>query len=463
MMLMLSFLLTAAILILEGVMVAVLCLGRPVRWIHWTLAYPLALVFNVTLLFLLYFVEFPLTTLSLSLTHLAILAAMLTYVYLRPPAMQKRATDSPRTSWTRRTRLLAIVSLIILAAIILSAAVYVLVLPTYYWDSLTHWYLRTKIMLQQHTLIYENVGAAHYPHLLNATHFLFLVPHGWQPNLAKASTFLLSLTAIAARTNLVQRTHGLLVGIVSTTLLATIPLVAIHLQQGYADSHLASYMLLSALTLAWYWEDRRLGILCISAILCAGAMRTKVEGMYLAALPWCLLVVADGLRHGRWKHLALYGFLPFLVIVWQRPFVLLARDLPFSPNGFSLEWHPEALSEIWRALFLEGSYGVHWWVLLTCFIALAVWKRRRIFSLQRGENVILMWGLAALGMTLATYLFTGNVTGLLRRSGFLRVMLSPTILLLQAIILLLATELGYKRQSPSTQQPTPNDGTRSPG
>ncbi len=248
---------------------------------------------------------------------------------------------------------------------------------------------------------------------------------GWSDQSTKIMGLLLSFTSLASVITLLSR----MIGTGRTTIvlwsLLAIPFALLHLRQGYADIHWSLFALLSAITLdaAWSMRDKRL--LTLSALMITAAAWTKLEGIYFALIPWMIACAFETYRH----RALLFARAPMawalvLGVLWPVR-TLLAGGI-VSPHKTTFEWHPEALKPLWSALFTQGTFGMHWWIICSLLIVGCLRHEHRTMLKQHASMIV---ALASTALLIASYLCTNEVRGLLQGDNFSRAMLAPTILL----------------------------------
>lgn len=291
------------------------------------------------------------------------------------------------------------------------------ILPSTGWDAFTNWAMRSQQSFAAGEFLTTGVVQPQYPVLLHLTQ---MAPQiffdAWNDRTANIATLVLCLALIAAIFAVLRRDHGTDAALLTLALILGIPLIMVHLRQGYADLPLALFTLLAALLL-----PRRP---VLSAVMIAAAASTKIEGLYIALLPWIVLVLLTNTPGKRRRAFGAIALALALLTPWTIRTLLL--DLPLSPHGLHLAWHGEAIPAMLRHLFLFGTFGAHTW-LLPPAIGLLLWSNPRTLSPRHAP--VLWWGLVSLVIVLSAYLLTDDVEGLLQGDNFARAIITPLVLL----------------------------------
>lgn len=314
------------------------------------------------------------------------------------------------------------------AVIVVSTLAAAVSFPMLYWDSFTHWAMRAKIAFHEGSFPLTGVMMPQYPILLHSLQILFAMPSGFIDQTVNTGTFFLTTSLFLSIYLLLVRTLDRLGALITLTLLLGIPLVLIHLRQGYADIHVTGYILLSAVLLDRAILTRERYALFLSAIFIAAAAWTKFEGIYFGILPWLMILGIDLLRQKSWKWSLLSGVFPTILLTLPWPLYLLAINMPLSPHGRGFEEHLDAFPLVLEQLFTLGTFGFHVWaiVFLLIFFFLLEWRSIHRFVLDRPS---LTFGLLSAFLALGVFLFTAEVDGLIHRHNFSRAMLTPVLLL----------------------------------
>lgn len=424
MMTLLAFLIAAAVLTAEGMLLCALLLRtRGERLLCVLLGYPLGVLLNALVFFALAFTV-GLSLLTVGIAHLMLLIALfLLYRRVHVTDTLTLAQEHP----LHLPRFVRVLCVIAIAAVLLPAILHALTIPSFYWDSFTNWAMRARLSFEAGTFPLDNVVQPQYPILLHAVQMLPMYLVGWTDRLANTMTLLLSLTGLASLFVLFKRHLSHDGALLLLTVILTVPLVSIHLRQGYADIHWAVFLLLSALTLHLaLHRDRRL--LLLSALFCAAASWTKLEGIYFGMLPWLVAAGIGGWHLRQSKTIFKHGILPLLILAAIWPAFVLLQGMRLSPHDTQVALHPEAIKLLLSHLFIMGTFGVHAWLIVFLLLILIARHRLQIFKLL-AANPILIMGLLGVGGVCITYLATSEVRGLLKGDNFSRAMLAPFLVL----------------------------------
>ncbi len=482
---MLSFLLfigATVILLVEGRALLLLTTGHSFgRILPWTLGFPLGVFLNVLLFFLFTLFRIPLLLSTIFIAH-AVLLTLLTFFLLRFGTVETEKVESERKKDFLSAlfhpfgrRILLVILLLSLAVKLFYGVSHAVLLPTFYYDSLSQWNMRARVSLEDHAIAFDSderrgVSKPQYPILLHSLQILFLLPqgewlagrsadsrssdsahlrpsgYGWQPSLregwkdaiANGATFLLTFSSFLSFFLLLKGRGGTLYGILGFSPFFLIPLATMHLVQGYGDIHVLEYLLLSALLFILFTEGARREFLLLSALFAAAAAWVKQEGLFFGVLPWLMVVSSWFLlqRRGKRHPDLLFGYLPAMLLGSMWTVFLLFKGFPIGAHSgdFSFAFHSEAVRPMLQAFFSFGSFGLAFFVLplLVPFFLMA-FRSWRIFL---APLLILAWGGLAFLLTLFVYFFTPNVEFLLNGQTFSRTMLIPLFLLILGMLLL---------------------------
>lgn len=426
-----SVIAASLLLAFEGkLLFTLLTRSRGERLLGWSMGYGLGALINAVIVFALQLFAIPLKLPAVGALHLMTLAGLWFFSrHIRsapfPPLAEKQ--QKPMVP-----RWLVIGCGVLLGFVLLNAAVSALVLPPFFWDGFAQWAMRAKQALSAATFTFEGVTQPQYPILLHALQILPMLAPGWSDPVANAMTLLLSLSTLLSFFLLMKNNHGAHAALLTTTLLATIPLFAVHLRQGYADIHWGMFALLAACTLNAASRKQDATMLLLSFTLIAAAAWTKVEGLYLGVLPWFAIVSGSATHRGMMRAVLPRFVLPLLFILpW--PLYVFAHGLPYSPHGMSIGWHPASLWQEAEQLFAFGTFGLHWWA-IAALLFLFVINTRRLLLPALSNTPSLLWGMASALLVLVTYVFTEEIAGLIQGDNFSRAMLTPTLLLTASLM-----------------------------
>ncbi len=420
--------LSALLLALEGFFLSSLVLrvsGQ--RTLRVALGLPLGALCNVFVFVVLNLLSVEWTALSVYGLHLLVLLVLALASWRQP---NTGSIEPVRT--VTLPRWLEIVSILSLLLVLLPAALHALTIPSIGWDSFTNWAARAKLSLEAGRFIAAGVVQPQYPVLYHSLLMLPMLPDHWNDQATKVISLLLDGSAAVALWSLVRLHVGRRAAFLVLAVLAAVPLVALHLRQGYADLHWALFALLAAASMQLSFVTGKKTLLVLSALCIAAAACTKLEGLYVGLLPWLVALGIHGLRTNTLKASATPALLACaLSAVWPA-ITLLRGELP-TVHAVFFQYHPEAVGRIVEHLFLLGSFGVFWW-LIVALLLLCLFHAPLRTHLQ---NTWLQFALLSTAGVLAGYLFTPEVRGLLQGDNFARAMLTPTLLCTSALTMLL--------------------------
>jgi hypothetical protein len=478
------------LLIVEGrLLMHLLARGNLTSLEEWSLGFPLGAFVNALLFFAFTVTGIPLTPIFVVGGHALIAIALFGLPRILPAL--RGASTSPFAFAQGSTQhdvgnfqFPPLLKKIIIAIIALSLGIkgvygftHAILLPTYYYDSLSQWNMRSRISFGERKIAFDEtqvrgISKPQYPILLHSLQIAVMLPQnawlagsldtardklhlgeGWQDRLANAATFLLTCSSFLAFFLLLRRFTGNLFSLLTLGALFSIPLLSIHLVQGYGDLHVIEYLLLSALFLFFAFKVSKEvsphassglsmtpAFLMLSGLFAAAASWVKLEGFFFVLLPWVTLVAGllfSALPRERLRQ-EWIALLPgiFLGSLWI--FFLLASGSSIGPHSddLSLGWHSQGIPLIVNALFLSGSFGIAWYALplLLTFLLPGVLRE---WKMHRASLAILLWGAVTFFGTLAIYLLTPNIEFLLNNQTFHRTMLMPVVLFIVGTALLL--------------------------
>lgn len=450
-----------SLLLLEGWIIAGLFVRD--RSFRASLALPLAALSNVLLFFVLTILHVPLRSSFVLAGHVIVLVLL---VIARRCSFARCSSNQPTSNGQPRLhhRFLNVLCIILLTGTFFYSVTHAVLLPTFQYDSATNWIMRSKASFLEERIVFDNdpphqvIRKPHYPFLLHALHLQAnLEQRAWSDRAANTLAFLLSWSALASIGLLICRLRGGVIGLVGVTLVASIPLFAVHLGEGYADHLLALFAALSFLSLAHVLSLPSLHSLpsparraysapsawfMLSAIFAAAAVWTKAEGLFFVFVPWFSLMAVSLRAHG---HDARRAMLLASVLALPWPLFALLQGLSLTPHGASdlqIGFQAESIELMVKGLFLSGSFGVLW-TLLPAAAALLLLRADRTFL------VLPLFGLASFLLVIMVYTLTPNVEYLASAQSFDRQMLTPAVLLLLALLLL------WRKPAPHAQEPVP--------
>lgn len=423
------FLIVLAILFATGWSAARLLLPDGDPLLRWTLSLPLAALVNVLVIFVLTVLNIPLAWWSIFPPQIIFFASSL--IFSKHPSIHP--PNQPMNQLTIQSffhRSLVVLCTLLLVNIFCFSAIHAILLPSLAVDSYTNWTMRAQVSFHDRAIAFDptearGVAKPQYPFLV---HGLQIAANQGQPvwndRTANTVTFLLSLSTFGASFLLVRRLRGAFVALLTVTVIASMPLLSIHLAQGYGDVHLVGFLMLAFLTLVLWRESADRRWLWLSALMIAAALWTKLEGQWFGFVPWAITVLL--LERNR-------RVLPVLLtpLLLYLPFALLivSKGFPLTPHEYDLGfgWQPDAFPALLKAFFAFGSFGIVWYVLPVAIGTLVITK-----TLDRRHRILFLWGGLVLLELLVIYLFTPNAEGILNGQGFYRQALTPAALLVLA-------------------------------
>ena len=426
----LSFMIVTTLLFAEGMMLGSTFFSlRKERLLVGSIAYPLGAMLNTALYYLLFLMGISFTPLSLTVGHILLLI-ILTTLTLR---CHKTSTEMPPRKTNSFPQSIDVLYLLLIAATLIASLYYVLSMPTFYWDTFTNWNMRAKHLYATGTLFAEHMIHMEYPVLLHSLQASYMQLPGWNDTLANLSTFLLSLCSLSSLFCLTNRQYGRSVALFSLWLITSVPLITLHLRQGYADIHVAFSILLAAVLLHAYRENEETPLLILSTLFVVAAAWTKLEGLYFGVCIWILLVILRMLSTRSPQPFLPWGLLILLSLFW--PILLWSRGLSASPHTVQFQWHLGEIPRAFEALFLKGTFGMHWYAILVALLVSVSQKTWKTLL----HHIVFQWAIVSLGLLFIIYFLTSEAIWLLNGKTFSRTMLIPTVLLLWSLCVHLGT------------------------
>ncbi|HRH94208.1 MAG TPA: hypothetical protein PKV72_06800, partial [Candidatus Peribacteria bacterium] len=252
MMSLLTFAGVTALLFLQGWSGADVILGRhESKVLRACLALPMAALTNVILVCIYTFLHVPLTPLSLLLGNAVIAAARFGAAHRLPAPDQTGRVCVPKETLSRGKKLMLAACAVLLLGNGAYAFSHAVLLPTFQYDSATNWTMRSRISYEDRAMAFdadESRGMAkpNYPFLFHALQITANQgQREWSDTAANAIHFLLTLSTFGAIFVLLRRLRGTFVAGVAMTVMLTIPLLALHLAQGFGDITLIQTLALS--------------------------------------------------------------------------------------------------------------------------------------------------------------------------------------------------------------------------
>ena len=463
----------AVLLTVEGRwLVAAIARENLTRSEEWALGFPMGTFANALLFFICTVGGIPLNALAVFGGHLGIVIIAFAVssrvatpstpfdtpslrLGLLPPSLKLRRTGRvTRRGISRDFNFKKYLLPILLTLAILIKLFYGIshaLLPSYSYDTVSQWNMRAKISYEDRAIAFDRdevrgMSKPQYPILFHSLQIVFNLPQKeWQDPVANGATLLLSLTSFLAFFLLLRRLAGSFAALVTLACILTIPLLSIHLAQGYGDIHVLTYVLLGAVLLLHSFErnqgnqGNQQELLLLSAIFVAASAWVKQEGMVFGVVPWMVIVGIgtgkfEGLKVGRFRGLEVlkFGGLVFLLsLPWT--LFLLIKELPLSPHGggdLMMGWHPEGVPLALKALFAGGSFGMHWYIVIGLLLSVLFERVRRGRQIEKSMFLIFLWGIITFFGALFIFLCTSNIEFLMNAQTFSRTMLLPLSLLI---------------------------------
>lgn len=436
------FVLITGLLVVEGAALSALIFGSRERTRDILLGLPLASFVNVLIVFLFTVTGIQLIPVTILGAHVLITLAMTYYAWKLPKTPQTTLAPEQKT---RLTKAAVIASLIILGANLVYSFSHAVMLPSFQYDSATNWTIRSKISFEDRAMAFDELetrGMAkpQYPFLFHALQIT--VNQGsteWGDTAANTILFLLSLSFFGALWYFLRQLRGSNHATLTLGLIIGIPLLGLHLAQGYGDINLAQELLLSLLFFGLWLEESNLrkarAFLFLSSIFVASAVWTKSEGTFIGIIPWIILAeMSMRLLKKSEKKMVLKAIL--LSIILALPWHIFAqmKGLSLTPHGSDtrIALHPEAIPEALLGLFSRGSFGIVWYVLLLAVPVLGYLAYKKDPTVSRVQTVLLLWGIGIFVAFLFIYLATPNVVYLLKAESYYRQMMIPAAMLVLA-------------------------------
>ena len=430
-----SFLFATSILlllILEGYIIATYLLPTEPQKLRISLGLPLGALMAFCVIFLFTIINIPLNATSIIGTHAAVV--VIPFFLMRPT--QKRAPENDRhTFHTHFSRSLFSVSTAIIVFVSIYATAHALLLPTLHYDSAVNWNMRSKISWHKQHLILddqeERIAKPHYPFLYHSLQITAMqLQPTWKEPIANGIHLALTLFSFLSLFILMRLLRGRIVSTVFVATILGIPLLSLHTGQSYADLPLIQFALLSLLSLALFVEKRESTWLTLSSLFIIATVYTKSDGLFFCFVPWSLLVLHQWLLDEEKRQAINYHAVPTLLAVLLWPAFALSKGLALTPHGtddITLTFSWDAIPVIMKALFVDGSFGILWYIIV--FLLLLAIRGKRVHS-------TLLWGLLSFLFYLGVYIFTSNSAYLFLRQSFDRQMLLPAALLIASFALI---------------------------
>ncbi len=431
------------LLLIEGHLLTTCALGVREKRITLSCGLAMAALSNVLLVWLFTVLNIPLIAATLLPAHILVL--LLAY-RLQWSMRSEGALPPPKLSLLPSLKSpIVLISTVLLTVTFLYGASHSVLLPTFQYDSATNWTMRSEISFYDEKIAFdreENRGMAkpQYPvlfHMLQLT--ANLGQPAWNDAAANAVLELLSIGTLAGVYFILRRRRSSRQSLLTIALITGIPLVSIHLGQGYGDLNLLQYLLLSLVCLA---ESADTGIdghlprsrrwLWLSAVFILAAVWTKSEGWFFGLLPWTLLLAFCAWRQSHLRRTAVMALIGVAILSLPWYVLLHAQNLNLTPHGTDtmFKFHAEGVPEVLHGLFTRGSFGPLWYGLPIVTALIVVLARKRDPLIKRRHVAFMVWGWLVFLEVLFIYLCTPNIVFLMNAESFYRQMMIPGALII---------------------------------
>ncbi len=441
----LLFLIPLALLLIEGWFAAQLIVPRAGKWLQLPLALPVASLSNALLTFAYTVVDIPLVPASVLGGHVLIIIVL--FVLKRRQSadvlLQENGEKSVPLFPQRWSRFILLLCYILLGVSFVYSFVHAVLLPTMQLDSLSNWTHRAQVSFVDHHIVYDatedrGVAKPQYPILLHSLQITAnQLQFKWNDHIANTIHWLLSLSSFGALFLIIRRLRGKQVALLGTTLILSIPLLQLHLAQGFGDLPLAQYLLLALGAYAMYVQYAGARWLMLSAFFVGAACWTKSEGLFIGFFPFVLMLGCHWFLHRpeRKNLLMAAGISLALAVIY--PLFLVAKGMHITPHSTdtAVQFTLAGFPYLFPALFTNGSLGITWYVLPAAIVILLALASRRDPRVACDMLPTFIFGTVGLAIVLFTYLFTENVQFLINEESFFRQLYIPAALLILSCIL----------------------------
>lgn len=283
--------------------------------------------------------------------------------------------------------------------------------PTIAYDSVAMWSFKAKILYYENKIDFNPGsslylgGGAHinYPwHAPLAQYWLFNILGEYNDLLNNLifSFYYLALLAVCyySLRNYCERFFSLLF----TFFLSSMPLVFYHSFNAYADLSLGFYVFVSFVFLYGWLTKQDDKYLLLSGIFAGISLFVKTEAIiyFIAGLAALLLFLSLGREKEKIKKLSRY-FAPAALIISPWALFIVSHNLSVSNVKAGLGFHPEALKNVFNAMFINNNWNI-WWYAVLAILAMDIKKIIKERALLSGW-VFLSLSLAGF---IILYLFT---------------------------------------------------------
>ncbi|MEQ1849391.1 MAG: glycosyltransferase family 39 protein [Candidatus Peribacteraceae bacterium] len=433
----LPFLGILAILIFEGGLISRMIVRSQDWKLLLALSLPIAAFVNVLLVALCTITSISLTPWSLIGGHV-LLTAVCAFFY-RNISIPSSAPATNVLITKNRTALL------LSTAVLTCIAVYAFIhgsLPTFQFDSLTNWTMRSQISFVDQRMAFDEaevrgMAKPQYPYLFHALQITSNQGHTWNDGLANLILILLGLSSITALWLILRRLLSPSTTLITIALIFGTPLLATHMAQGYGDSVMLQYLFLAhALTLLWVMTKERRWLM-LSGMCIAAGVWSKSEGLVFGLLPWLVTVGLISWNTRTLRSLRSPILLTLLLsLLWTIGASIAGLSLtPHHGSDATLALSIPAVKEAFIGLFSRGSFGIAWYSALS---ALVLFFASPKFRSHRAAPTLLMAGFTFV-IILLIYTATPNSQFLLKGESYYRQMLLPLGLLILSLAVIFTT------------------------
>lgn len=438
----LPFLRMLVLLVIEGAAIAAFLLPAGSWLLPLSLALPIAALTNVLIVFPYTITGVSLSEVTISLGHFIILITTLILGYKNSYWIMHQQIDRTKETGKLRKFLLIVCGIFLLMNVAYSFP-HAVMMPSNQYDSMTNWTMRSQISFVDKKMAFDadeerGMAKPQYPFLYHALQITANQGQNlWNDNIANAILYLLSISTFWALYLLVRKLRGTVHSVVTITAIIGIPLLGLHLAQGYGDLNLVQYLLLSLACLGMWVEDasdRKRRWLILSGIFVAAAIWTKSEGPFFGLAPWLVTVaLMCGKNKKLWNH-AIIATIVLLALSFAWPLFAWSKGFLLTPHSSDtmLGFHPEGLREAFLGLFSRGSFGPLWYALVFLIPVMIAFGIKKNPTIQKSQLMLLAWGGLLFAEILFIYLFTPNVRFLLNGESYYRQMMMPAALFVLA-------------------------------
>ncbi len=424
------------LLVAEGALVLRLILRTTDVLLACAFGLPLAVLINV-------FIVFDWTILGIPLTPISILLPQVLMTAGLGFAAWKTAVISdptiPGGKLTRSMKALFGACCVLIASTAIYSFAHAVMLPTFQYDSATNWTMRSQISFVDKQIAFDatevrGMAKPQYPFLF---HSLQITANQGQPRwndtAANAILWLLSLSTFIAVFLILLRLMKPLESLVTVTLILGIPLLSVHLGQGYGDITMTQQLLLA---LACFMIGVRYSgrWLLVSGITVATSVWTKSEGLFFGLVPWLLVCGILALCERPRRKEAGVAMLTATILSVPWPIFATVKGMLLTPHSgdAAIGFHPEGLTDAFLGLFGRGSFGISWYAILIALLWMTIdfWRMKKK---PWTEILGIAWGTLVFAEVLFIYLFTPNVRFLLNAESYYRQMMLPAAMLILAL------------------------------